>query len=128
MRAVDTNILVRIFERDDPSLTALAEGVLNCGEEIFVSTIVLCELLWVLRSVYRRPRARLADIVRRLMDVDDLTLDRDAARAGLAFLASNGDFSDGVVLYEAERAKCRELATFDQKFARIGAPGVTLLS
>lgn len=127
MRAVDTNILVRVFERDDPVLTALAESVMSSGE-IFVPTIVLCEFAWVLRSTYRRSREHLAEVVERLLAAEGLLLDRDAANAGLAFLAKGGDFSDGVVLYEADRAKCRELATFDRRFARLGAPDVVLLS
>ncbi|WP_396593345.1 type II toxin-antitoxin system VapC family toxin [Brevundimonas sp. R86498] len=128
MRAVDTNVLVRIFERDDPVLTAQAENVFSGDEDIFIANIVLCELAWVLRSVYRRPPDRLATILQRLMEVDRIHLDREAAHAGLAMLAAGADFSDGVVLHEAARARCRDVATFDRRFARAGAPEVVLIS
>ena len=128
MIAVDTNVLARNFERDDPRLTAMAEGVLSGKDDIFISNIVLCELAWVLQRVYRRPSERLAEIVRRLMDTEGIRMDRDAARVGLHLLELGGDFSDGVVLHEASRMQCRQLATFDRKFARLGAPDVVLVS
>lgn len=128
MRAVDTNVLVRIFERDDPVLTAQAERVFSGDEDIFIANIVLCELGWVLRSVYRRPSDRLVSILRHLMEVDRVHLDREAVHAGMAMMASGADFSDGIVLHEAARARCRDVATFDRRFARAGAPEVVLVS
>ncbi|MDQ8027958.1 MAG: type II toxin-antitoxin system VapC family toxin [Brevundimonas sp.] len=128
MRAVDTNVLVRIFGNDDPDAKARAFAVLNGEEDIFVPTLVVCELGWVLRSVYRRTRGDFALVVRGLLDMERMVMDRDAVQAGLAFLEAGGDFSDGIILYEAGQARCTDVVTFDQKFARVGAPDVVLLS
>ena len=128
MKAVDTNILVRFFERDDAGRTAAADAVLLGRDSFFVSSIVLCELGWVLRSVYKRRPDEVATVFRELLEVKTAVLDRDAVLNGLALLEGGADFSDGVVLREARREQCTAILTFDRNFARAGAPEVELLS
>ena len=50
MRAVDTNVLVRLATRDDAQQTAAAEAFV--AAVAWVSQLVLMEALWVLVSVY----------------------------------------------------------------------------
>jgi predicted nucleic acid-binding protein len=50
MRAVDTNVLVRLITRDDPRQTASAESFITKGA--WVSPLTLAEAMWVLGSVY----------------------------------------------------------------------------
>lgn len=50
MRAVDTNVLVRLLARDDMRQTALAESFVAKGA--WVSLLVLAGAVWVLDSVY----------------------------------------------------------------------------
>ena len=52
----------------------------------------------------------------------NVNLDRVAAEAGLSMLRRGGDFADGVVLHEAERAQCDHLVTFDRGFAQRSDP------
>jgi predicted nucleic-acid-binding protein len=51
MRAVDTNVLVRLMVRDDARQVAAA-GRWAGGE--WVSTLALAEVMWVLGAVYER--------------------------------------------------------------------------
>ena len=51
MRALDTNIVVRYLTGDDPEQAARAKAAIDAGP-VFVSTTVLLECDWVLRSVY----------------------------------------------------------------------------
>jgi predicted nucleic-acid-binding protein len=51
MRAVDTNLLVRLITRDDPKQAAAADAFVSKGA--WVSHLVLAEAVWVLESVYR---------------------------------------------------------------------------
>ena len=51
MRAVDTNVVVRYLTGDDPGQAARAKAAIDAGD-VFVSTTVLLESAWVLRSVY----------------------------------------------------------------------------
>jgi predicted nucleic-acid-binding protein len=50
MRAVDTNVIVRLIVRDDPQQTAAAEHFVEKGA--WVSNLALAETVWVLDSVY----------------------------------------------------------------------------
>jgi predicted nucleic-acid-binding protein len=80
---------------------------------IVVPTIVLCELVWVLKRAYRYAGPEIISILRRLVAIRPVEIERPAAEAGIAMLARGGDFADGVVRHEADRAKCDRLVTFD---------------
>ena len=49
----DTNVLVRALVQDDPEQSRAACTVLEKAELIAIPLPVLCELVWVLRRVYR---------------------------------------------------------------------------
>ena len=57
MLAVDTNLIVRYLTGDHPAQSAKARAVIE-GEDVFISTTVLLETEWVLRSVYSFDAAR----------------------------------------------------------------------
>ena len=50
MRAIDTNVLVRLIVRDDSAQVERAEAFVAQGA--WVSQLVLAETVWVLDSVY----------------------------------------------------------------------------
>ena len=52
MRAVDTNVLVRLLARDDPKQVKVAENFVSAGA--WVSHVVLAETVWVCTS-FRLP-------------------------------------------------------------------------
>jgi predicted nucleic-acid-binding protein len=58
MRAVDTNVLVRLISRDDPRQAASADAFIAKGA--WVSLLALTEAVWVLAAVYQRNAANLA--------------------------------------------------------------------
>jgi len=126
--AVDTNVLVRFLTWDDADQAAEAARVIEGAETIFISTIVLCEVVWVLRRAYRYGTAEIAGALRRLIESRAVETNRAAAETGLRMLEAGGDFADGVILFEARRAKVGRLVTFDRTLAdRAGADAVTLL-
>jgi len=116
--AVDTNVLVRFLTWDSEEQALEAAKILESGDVIVISTIVLCELVWVLKRAYRYAGADIVDVVRRVIQTRNVEIDRPAAEVGLQMLAQGGDFADGVVQYDASCAKCDRLVTFDQDFAR----------
>ena len=126
--AVDTNVLVRYLTWDDGWQASEAANAIEAANGRGVPTIVLCELLWVLKRAYRYGGPEIIGILRRLLAVRAVEIERPAARAGIAMLARGGDFADGVIRHEADCAKCDRLVTFDQGFARhIGRDKVVLL-
>jgi predicted nucleic-acid-binding protein len=131
VRGIDTNILVRFLVRDDPEQAQTVRSLFERAEiendRFHVSSIVLCELVWVLRSRYRLGREDVCSILDALLDIGLLQIqDRDLARRALAeFRQGPADFSDYLIGWQDRRAGCEETLTFDGGLD--GAPGFTIL-
>jgi predicted nucleic-acid-binding protein len=120
MRAVDTNVLVRLVARDDRRQVAAAEAFVAQGA--WVSHVVLAEATWVLTSVYELDRSALATAVTMLLNHQDLTLqDADVVAEAVAQFRKRPavSFSDCLVLEMARKAGHLPLATFDRDLARL---------
>ena len=121
---IDTNPLVRFIVRDDEAQGRAAERAIRGATSVAVSLPCLCELLWVLRSVYRFSRADSIGTIEAMLEVSNMVLDRPAVGAGLEMLRSGGDFADGVIAYEGRRLGHETFASFDKKaVARLKAQG-----
>ena len=66
MRAVDTNVLVRLVTRDDAKQVAAAEAFVAHGA--WVPHLALAEAAWVLASVYDRAPEAIAMAVEMLLN------------------------------------------------------------
>ncbi len=121
MRAVDTNFLVRLLERDDPAQSAAAEAFRLAGGPLWVSHIVLVETVWVLLSSFSRSRKEILGVLEALLRNADIHLqDEPVVSAAVAhFRSSRADFSDCLLLETARANGHLPLATFDQHLARL---------
>ena len=81
MRAVDTDVLVRLIAGDDPRQTAAAETFI--GKGAWVSTLALAEAMWVLGTVYELTAHTQAQAIEMLLNHRDLVL-QDAERVTAA--------------------------------------------
>jgi predicted nucleic-acid-binding protein len=120
MRAVDTNVLVRLVTRDDVPQVAAAEAFVAKGA--WVSQLVLLEAVWVLGSVYELDAGRLATAVDMLLEHKDLTIEAaDSVRDALQQYREKPSvsFSDCLVLEAARRAGHLPLGTFDRGLAKL---------
>jgi predicted nucleic-acid-binding protein len=84
--AVDTNVLVRYLTWDDEGQAIEAARAIEGADAIVVPTIVLCELVWVLKRAHRYTGRELIDILRRFVAIRAVEIDRPAAEAGLRCL------------------------------------------
>jgi predicted nucleic-acid-binding protein len=120
MVAADTNILVRLITRDDARQTELAERFIEQGA--WVSVLALAEAIWVLRTVYKRNAAGVAEAVEMMLDDKDLVLeDSDVVAAALELYRSRPSlrFSDCLILHLARKAGHLPLGTFDRALGRV---------
>jgi predicted nucleic-acid-binding protein len=120
MRAVDTNVLVRLVTRDDPRQVKAAEAFVAKGA--WVSHIVLVESMWVLTSAYDRGPSEIATAVEMLLSHKHLTLqDPDVVVAALAHYLEEPatGFTDCLVLEVARRAGHLPLGTFDRNLSKL---------
>jgi len=131
MRAVDTNVVIRLVVEDDEEQGAAAAAAwraLLASGGVFLSKVVIVEVAWVLRVSYRFDRQATATALRDLIDVEGVGVEDDAAvrRALCGFEASGADLSDHLILETARDASALPVLTFDRRFAR--EAGVALLS
>lgn len=120
MRAVDTNILVRLITRDDPKQLAAAEAYVQKGA--WVSILVLAETSWVLTSVYELANDEIATVIEMLLKHETLTLqDAEVVSAAMERFrqpAAPG-FTDCLVLEIARKAGHLPLGTFDKSLSKV---------
>ena len=120
MRAVDTNVLVRLLTRDDPKQAAAADAFVRPGA--WISHLVLVECSWVLTSVYGSTPAKLATALSMLLEHESLVIqDADVVEAALRHFRATPSlgFSDCLVLEVARRAGHHPLGTFDRALSRL---------
>lgn len=122
--AIDTNILVRYLTWDDEKQARSATAQIEGADSVFISIVVLCETVWVLRRAYRYSNEEIAEVLARVIRSRNVDVDHPAAEAGLRMLARGGDFADGVIEHDAIRAGCDHLATFDEVFGRLAEPSL----
>ena len=120
MRAVDTNVLVRLITRDEPRQTASAESFVAKGG--WVSVLALAEAIWVLGSVYDLNSTDQAMAVEMLLNHRQLVLhERETVAAALELFRSRPalGFSDCLMVELARKAGHLPLGTFDRNLAKV---------
>jgi predicted nucleic-acid-binding protein len=120
MRAVDTNVLVRLVTRDDRRQVSAAESFVARGA--WVSHLALVGATWVLTSVYELDAPALATAVEMLLNHHDLTIqDPDVVAAALLQFRKKPavSFSDCLLLELARKSGHVPLGTFDRDLAKL---------
>jgi predicted nucleic-acid-binding protein len=119
MIGLDTNILVRYLQEDDPAQTAKANMLissLNSERRGYVSLITLAEVVWILSRKFRLDRKTLVQIIDSLLRAQELIIEQtDVARKALyLFEDSKAGFSDCLIAQLGHAAGCDCTVTFDQ--------------
>ncbi len=120
MRAVDTNVLVRLVTGDDPKQTAVAEEFIPGGA--WVSHLALAETVRVLDRTFDTPHRELVGILEMLLDHATLTIeDPDVVKAALDHYRHKPTpgFTDCLMVEIARKAGHVPLGTFDKALARL---------
>ncbi|MFN2421541.1 MAG: PIN domain-containing protein [Gemmatimonadota bacterium] len=120
MRAIDTNVLVRLITRDDPRQVVSADRFVEKGA--WVPLLALAETTWVLAAVYERRAAEIAAAVELLLNNPQLAFqDPDVVAAALAAFRTRPSvgFSDCLLLEITRKAGHLPLGTFDRDLSRL---------
>lgn len=120
MRAVDTNVLVRLMTRDDPKQVATAEAFVANGA--WVPHLAVAEATWVLASVYDRDPDSIATALEMLLNHQQLTVqDAETVSAALVHFRARPtvSFSDCLMVEVARKAGHTPLGTFDRNLGRL---------
>lgn len=120
MRAVDTDVLVRIIVRDDARQTEVADHCIERGA--WVPFLAIAEFAWVLRSVYGRGPQEVATAIEMLLDHQHLTIqDSDVVAAALHEIRKRPKLriSDCLMLEASRKAGHIPFCTFDRDLGRL---------
>jgi predicted nucleic-acid-binding protein len=122
MKAVDTNVLVRILVTDDKQMeqVKLARQFAKKAKRLFVPQIVQVELVWVLDSAYGLSKAEIIQVLHHLQANEAFELQNadEFSNALPLYEHHTADFSDCLILVESQNIDC-DVVTFDKKFSRL---------
>lgn len=123
---VDANVLLRVLTGDPPEMLRAVQIMMRrveAGEVVLVvHPLVVAELVWVLRSFYRRTPADIADALLTLSVTDGIeVVDKEGVERAIRLYArKNVDFIDAYLAVCAERDGS-PVYTFDANhFRRLG--------
>jgi predicted nucleic-acid-binding protein len=120
MRAVDTNVLVRLMTRDDVKQVAVAEAYVAHGA--WVPHLAIAEATWVLGSVYGRGPQAIAVAIEMLLSHEHLSVqDTETVACALALYRRQPKvgFSDCLMVEVARKAGHTPLGTFDRELGKV---------
>lgn len=121
MTGLDTNVLVRFLVQDDEVQAQKVNTLFTDSEankqQLFVSTVVVLELMWVLKAAYDVPREAILHSLNELLSMSVLEFqDQTAVRAFIISAENNAyDLSDLLIGQMSLVVGCDTTLTFDKK-------------
>ncbi len=130
MIGLDTNILVRLFAEDDRKQRDAARALIDrlpANEKAVVNAVVIVELVWTLRRLYKFENERIGIVLRKLTEHPKFLLpDRDVVRdAAHRSREIGGDIADHMIALINRSLGCSVTYTFDEEAAE--SPDFALL-
>ena len=134
MIGLDTNVLVRYLAQDDVQQSALAtrliENGLNAATPGFISLVVLVELCWVLKRLYRATEPELIETATDLLGSARFQVESravvQAAVQRMRMLKCKGGLTDHLIVEIAKTQGCTHTVSFDK--AAVRSAGMRLLA
>jgi predicted nucleic-acid-binding protein len=123
MIGVDTNVLVRVFVDEAPEQTSAALHLLSGlsqDDPAFVSTIVLIELVWVLKRSYGFDDNATLVAVDSLLESANIEIEHaEMVQAAVSAAHEDGsDLADSLIALSAIAAGAGKVMTFDKNAAK----------
>ena len=122
---IDTNVLVRYIVEDDfeqaVQARQLIENVSSVKNPAFISLLVLCELVWVLKFSYKCDRQQIAVVLENVFLTESFVFENHEV-AWVAFhdyTEGSADFADCLIARLNQQNDCSTTYTFDKKAAKL---------
>lgn len=113
----DANMVLRYLLDDNKEMAEKAEQYINTGD-VYVTTEVIAEVVYVLKGVYSIERDNISVMITGFLDVVECQ-EKDVLKAALSIYGTyNLDFVD-CILYGYHIVKGAEIATFDKKLLKL---------
>jgi predicted nucleic-acid-binding protein len=127
MIALDTNVLVRLLTNDNPAQAKAAQlaldDALRNGQQVWVSLLVLCELVWVLQGLYGYSKPQILLAFNALLGFAGLEVQQHTlVRAAVdVYQLANADFADVLLGLSSLQKGADTVLTFDKKTAKLSS-------
>jgi predicted nucleic-acid-binding protein len=124
MIGLDTNVLLRYLTQDDPNhsprATEIIEQRLTEQEPGFVSIVSVLEIVWVLKSLFKRSRQEIANDIEMLLAADTLEVqnEQEVYYAVVSLRNGIGTFEDALIGSLGAWRGCSATLTFDEDAAK----------
>ena len=126
MVGLDTNVLLRLGDEEDPLQRARAIALLHAQGQAgsYVNPIVLSEFAWTLGRRYKLPRDDVAARLAIVLQAPEFVVANpsEAARALERYRVGPADFADYFLAELNRSAGCANTATFDVAALKSGEP------
>lgn len=118
---LDTNVLVRHLTQDSPAQAARATLLLSTADRLDLPDVIFAETIYVLQSVYRAPRERIAESMRSALGFPSIVVDdrQRLVRAVDVYEHVRLDFADAYLVALAESSDVSLIASFDRSLDRV---------
>jgi predicted nucleic-acid-binding protein len=125
-KGIDTNVLVRYITQDDPEQSRQATQFIektSSSEEssIFITGIVLCELVWVLETAYKYHKENIAKVLEKILRTRQFCVYQPEILWNCLhdYQHINIDFADSYIGHLNASNECEYTVTFDKKATRL---------
>jgi predicted nucleic-acid-binding protein len=115
---LDTNVIVRYLTKDDETQWQQSTKIIQSGEQLFISNIVLCEIVWVLRgSPYKYSEPEILSALEAMLQTATFEFENRSVAYQALQQTKEGraDFPDYLIGAIAHQVGCSETVTFDRK-------------
>lgn len=130
MKAWDTNVLARYLRDDDPVQSKRAahfvRRAVRQNEPLYLNHVVLCELVWILVSVYQHRKEEIIQTVEAILLTGQFELeDKPSIELALEdYKKTKADFSDCVIGQRNRALGSDTTMTFDRRLKGMKTFGV----
>jgi predicted nucleic-acid-binding protein len=124
MIGLDTNVLLRYLTQDDPKHSRRATGIverrLTQQEPGFVSLVTILEVVWVLKSLFKRSRQQIANDIEMILAAETLEVqnEQEVYSAVVSLRNGVGTFEDALIGSLGAWRGCSATLTFDEDAAK----------
>ena len=120
MLGIDTNVILRFYERDDPEQAEWARSAIERHAPVLINEMVLIEFVWVCQSHFKLDRQSICRRLQAIIDAPEFEFTSRGAveRAVAGFGSRNSDFSDWLIGEWNSALGCSATLTFDKGAAK----------
>lgn len=122
MIGLDTNVVVRYLTKDDQAQWQKAVEVIDRSESCFISNVVLCEIVWVLKGKpYKYSQATIMQVLGLMLQSPKFEFENKSIIYQAIALTKQGtaDFADYLIGAVNHHHRCIHTVTFDRKLKTV---------